>query len=55
MFRVSFIDEKNNLAHKSFDSVSAAYKWVDNNAGITPLKLLVWDDSIDCFATFREF
>jgi hypothetical protein len=55
MFRISFLDQKDNLAHKSFDSISAAYKWIDDNKDITPLKLLVWDDSIDCFATYKTF
>lgn len=55
MFRISYLDQKNNLAHKSFESVAAAYKWVEENTDITPLRLLIWDDSIDCFTTYKKF
>ena len=55
MFRISYLDQKNNLAHKSFESIAAAYKWVEENTDITPLRLLIWDDSIDCFSTYKKF
>ena len=55
MFRISYLDQKNNLANKSFESVAAAYKWVEENTDITPLRLLIWDDSIDCFSTYKKF
>jgi hypothetical protein len=64
MFRISYLQNGTldtakvkaySIAHKTFNSKAEALDWVSNNAQITPIKLLVWDDEIDCFTTVREF
>lgn len=55
MFRISYIDENNSIQHRQFDDTKQAQQWVDDNPQITPLKLLVWDELIDCFSTLRCF
>ena len=55
MFRVSYIDENDNIAVKSFKDTKEANKWVNSNKNITALKMLVWDENIDCFRTLYEF
>lgn len=54
MFRVSYIDNNNAIAHKGgFNSDAEAYEWIDKQNNITPLKLLVWSEEIQCFDTFK--
>lgn len=55
MFRISYIDENNTIQHKQFDDTKQAQIWVDSTPQITPLRLLVWDELIECFSTLREF
>ena len=55
MFRVSYLDESNNLAHKKFNNTKEAYKWVKDHDKIAPLKLLVWDENINCYSTLYDF
>ena len=55
MFRISYIDENDAIQHKQFSDTKQAQMWVDNNPQITPLKLLVWDELIECFSTLRSF
>lgn len=67
MYRVSYkylVSESNNwralgnLGHKSFRSEQEAIEWAfaEKKAGrIVPLKLLAWNDTIDCFSTIRVF
>ena len=58
MFRVTYIDNSNDsLAHKGgFNSTKEASMWVKEQGDkIIALKLLVWDEDINCFSTLREF
>ena len=64
MFRVSYLQNGTldnakikayKVAHKTFRSQEEALEWVDNNSQITPLKLLVWSDDIDCYSTVMKF
>ena len=55
MFCISYLDEKDRLSHKHFNNIKDAQMWVEQNNHITPLKLLVWDDSIDCYSTFKSY
>ena len=64
MFRVSYLQngtldnakiKADKVAHKTFRSQEEALEWVDNNSQITPLKLLVWSDDIDCYSTVMKF
>lgn len=57
MFRVSYIDSKNRLAHKGgFKTDKAAYAWISQmGASITPLKLLVWSEDLQCYETLHKF
>ena len=55
MFRVSYIIN-NAISHKGgFKTEEAAREWVNNTANIKPLKLLVWDNEIDCYSTVETF
>lgn len=55
MFRVSYINN-NAIAHKSgFDTEEAARQWIAQAQNIKPLKLLVWDNDIDCYSTVETF
>lgn len=58
MFRVSYINNSNDaIEHKGgFDSTKAAGEWVEKQGNaITALKLLVWDEDIQCFSALRDF
>ena len=58
MFRVSYINNSTNqLAHKGgLSSTKEAIEWVrQQGEKITALKLLVWDEDIDCFSTLKKF
>ena len=58
MFRVSYIDNNiNQLAHKGgLHSTKEAMEWVRNQGEkITALKLLVWDEYIQCYSTLKSF
>lgn len=53
MFRIVYIDDKNEIAHKGgFASDKDAYTWIDNN-NICATKLLVWSEDLQCYETFR--
>ena len=55
MFRVSYIDAHDRISHKGgFKSTLDAMNWVraQGNA-ITPLKLLVWDEELQCYSELR--
>lgn len=57
MFRVSYINNSNDaIEHKGgFESTKAASQWVKSMGNkITALKLLVWDEDIQCFSTLRD-
>lgn len=55
MFRVSYIIN-NSISHKSgFKTEEAAREWIEKTADIKPLKLLVWDNDIDCYSTVETF
>lgn len=57
MFRVSYINNSNDkIEHKGgFNSTKDARIWVDNQGNkITALKLLVWDEDIQCFSMLRD-
>ena len=43
------------VSQKSFNSISDAISWIENNNNITPLKLLAWSDDIDCYETIKDF
>ena len=58
MFRVSYINTlSNTIAHKSgFNTMEIAKDWIKSQAtNIKPLKLLVWDNEVDCYSTVEEF
>lgn len=57
MFRISFIDNETSLIFHigGFKQISEAMNWLnENKSKITPLKLLVWNDYLDCFVTLQE-
>lgn len=55
MYRVSYISN-NSISNKSgFKTEEAAREWINNTANIKPLKLLVWDNDIDCCSTVETF
>ena len=43
--------------HKHFDNVAQAERWIEENKklGYKPLKLQVWDEGIDCYATIKTY
>ena len=43
------------VAQKNFKTLNEAITWINNTSGITPLKLLEWNDDIDCFSTIKTF
>lgn len=55
MFRVSYIDARDRLSHKGgFSSTLEAMNWVRaQGSAITALKLLVWDEELQCFSELR--
>ena len=56
MFRVVYIDDNNKINHKGgFNSDAEAYKWIDAHKEVTPVRLLIWSDELDCFDTFKKF
>jgi hypothetical protein len=56
MFRVSYT-VNNTIAHKGgFRTESEARAWIEaQGMTIKPLKLLIWDNDINCFSTVEEF
>ena len=55
MFRVSYIIN-NSISHKGgFKTEEEAREWILNTTNIKPLKLLVWDNDIDCYSTVETF
>lgn len=54
MFRVSYIDKDNSIQHKSFKDTRSAWEWINRNTEIVPLKLLVWDELIQCYSTLED-
>ena len=55
LFRISYMDRNDNIDHKAFKDTKEAMDWVNQNTDITPLKLLVWDENINCFSTLYKF
>lgn len=58
MYRVSYVDkETNTIAHKgALQNEEDARAWIkEQGERIKPLKLLVWDNNIDCFSTVEVF
>lgn len=57
MWRLSFLNElTNEIEQKSFKDTKEAMNWVKaNEERMTPLKLMVWDEDIQCFGTYRSF
>lgn len=57
MWRVSYlIDSTNEIEQKNFNNTKEAMNWIRaNNTEITPLKLMVWDEDIQSFGTYRSF
>ena len=56
MFRLSYIDSNNNIAHKGgFKSDAEAYRWLESQSNIAPIKLLIWSDELDCYETLKRF
>ena len=51
MFRVSYIDNNTDeILHKTFKDTKEAETWViEQGDKITALKLLVWDEYINCY------
>ena len=57
MFSVSYINNSNDAIELKggFNSTKDASEWVKNQGNkITPLKLLVWDEEIQCCSTLRN-
>lgn len=55
MFRILYLDNNGRLSHKgNFDTEVEAVAWVQSN-NILALRLLKWDDDIDCFKPVMEF
>ena len=55
MFRVSYINN-NAIYHKSgFKTEEETRKWIAETSDIKPLKLLIWDNEIDCYSTVETF
>ena len=64
MYRVSYKHNGANegkwshggaVAVKTFNTEAEALAWVDSNPIYTALKLLKWNDNIDCYSTIKEF
>lgn len=58
MYKVSYVDNATNtIAHKgTLKSVEEAMNWIkEQGERIKPLKLLVWDDNIDCYSIVKVF
>lgn len=54
MFRVSY-EINRTINQSTFKTEEEAMNFVNSNADIRPLKLLVWDNEIDCYSTLKEF
>ena len=56
MYRVSYINN-NSISHKgSFKTEESAREWIESQGtNIKPLKLLVWNNDIDCYSTVETF
>ena len=55
MYRVSYIIN-NSITHKSgFKTEEEAREWIANTENIKPLKLLIWDNLVDCYSTIETF
>lgn len=57
MFAVSYINNINNeIGFKgNLSSTKEAREWIEKQGDkITPLKLLVWDEDIQCHSVFRD-
>lgn len=57
MYRVSYINANGTINHKGgFATEIEARKWIEGNKENNKvLKLLVWDNDIDCYSTVEEF
>lgn len=57
MFRVSYINNFGQIAHKGgFRSDKEANIWVREQGNeITPLKLLIWSEEIQCYMPISEY
>lgn len=57
MFRISYIDNSSDeILHKNFEDTKKAEVWViEQGDKITALKLLVWDEYINCYSTLRTY
>lgn len=57
MFRISYIDNSSDeILHKNFKDTKEAEMWVmEQGNKITALKLLVWDEYINCYSTLRTY
>lgn len=55
-FRISYIGQDNSILHKGgFKDTKTAQDWISKHPEIVPLKLLVWDECINCFSTLWNF
>ena len=57
MYRVSYINSNGIINHKvGFATEIEARKWIEENKEQNKiLKLLVWDNDVDCYSTVEEF
>lgn len=57
MFRVSYINANGTINHKGgFTTEMKARKWIEENKENNKiLKLLVWDNDVDCYSIVEEF
>ena len=57
MYRVSYINSNGIINHKvGFATEIEARKWIEENKKQNKiLKLLVWNNDIDCYSTVEEF
>lgn len=57
MFRVSYINENNEIMHKGgFASDKEAIEWMEAHPEtVTPLKLLVWSEYLQCYRTIETY
>ena len=55
MFRIVYIDKDDNICHKGgFASDREAYTWLNTQNNITPLRLLVWSEQLQCFDLYKK-